>query len=144
VALGGYRGVRDPLVAFPPWVFRQRERHGLPERLYPKKFYGALEVLAGELLLIQAAWGSPIVVSSGYRSRPYNRRVGGARNSRHLYGEAADIYPQQGKVADLHKLILKMVGRGKLKHVRGVGKYRTHIHVDIRDSKALITWEKVF
>lgn len=33
----------------------------------------------------------PIVVSSGFRSRACNDAVGGARNSRHLYGDAADL-----------------------------------------------------
>ena len=33
----------------------------------------------------------PITVSSGYRSSEVNRRAGGATNSQHLYGEAADV-----------------------------------------------------
>lgn len=33
-----------------------------------------------------------IIITSGFRSRALNRRVGGARNSQHLRGEAADIY----------------------------------------------------
>ena len=35
--------------------------------------------------------GLPIIITSGYRSPSYNRRVGGARNSYHLKGMAADI-----------------------------------------------------
>lgn len=33
----------------------------------------------------------PIVISSGFRSRRLNGRVGGAVNSQHMLGEAADI-----------------------------------------------------
>src|SRR5690625_2382359 len=33
----------------------------------------------------------PITINSGYRSPAHNRRVGGASNSQHLYGKAADI-----------------------------------------------------
>lgn len=40
---------------------------------------------------IREAWGRPIGVNSGYRSRLLNDAVGGARNSQHLTGEAADI-----------------------------------------------------
>lgn len=40
---------------------------------------------------IRSRWGAPIKVNSGYRSPELNRRVGGAVNSQHLKGEAADI-----------------------------------------------------
>lgn len=35
--------------------------------------------------------GLPIKVNSGYRSEAVNKAVGGAKNSQHLVGEAADI-----------------------------------------------------
>lgn len=35
--------------------------------------------------------GVPITISSGYRSPALNKTVGGAKNSQHLTGEAADI-----------------------------------------------------
>lgn len=40
---------------------------------------------------IRAAIGRPLPIVSGYRSPASNRRAGGARYSRHLVGEAADI-----------------------------------------------------
>ena len=44
--------------------------------------------------------GKPVVVSSGYRCKDLNKKVGGAENSQHLKGEAADI-----KVSGREKLI---------------------------------------
>ena len=44
--------------------------------------------------------GKPVVVSSGYRCRELNKKVGGISNSQHLTGEAADI-----RVKDRHELI---------------------------------------
>ena len=35
--------------------------------------------------------GKPIIVNSGYRCAKHNREVGGATNSQHMKGEAADI-----------------------------------------------------
>lgn len=40
---------------------------------------------------VRALVGRPIVISSGYRSPAVNRAVGGATNSAHLTGLAADI-----------------------------------------------------
>lgn len=40
---------------------------------------------------IREAWGKPIGVNSGFRCVELNRAVGGAKNSQHLTGEAADI-----------------------------------------------------
>ena len=40
---------------------------------------------------LRAAWGRPIVVNSGYRCPALNTAVGGATNSQHTLGEAADI-----------------------------------------------------
>ena len=44
--------------------------------------------------------GKPVVVSSGYRCRELNEKVGGVSNSQHLTGEAADI-----RVKDRRELI---------------------------------------
>ena len=40
---------------------------------------------------VREMWGKPITVNSGYRSEKLNKLVGGASNSQHLYGQAADI-----------------------------------------------------
>jgi hypothetical protein len=65
--------------------------------------YHLLHVLVDQLLdPIREAWGEPIVVSSGYRCKELNALVGGAKNSHHMLGCAADITapllsPQGGK-----------------------------------------------
>src|SRR5690606_38356027 len=40
---------------------------------------------------IETRYGKKVVVTSGYRSPPNNRRARGARNSLHMYCAAADI-----------------------------------------------------
>ena len=40
---------------------------------------------------LRDGWGRPIIVTSGYRCKELNTAVGGARNSQHLKGQAADI-----------------------------------------------------
>ena len=59
----------------------------------------ALITLCGKVLQpLRDMYGAPIHVSSGYRSPSVNKAVGGARNSQHTLGEAADItvYSREG------------------------------------------------
>ena len=56
---------------------------------------------------IREKYGKPIYVSSGYRCRQLNALVGGAANSQHLKGAAADIKTDNNK--SLFNLILRMI-----------------------------------
>ena len=40
---------------------------------------------------LREAYGKPIIVTSGYRNNILNKAIGGAKNSQHQYGFAADI-----------------------------------------------------
>lgn len=68
-----------------------------------------LEALIENLLdPLRKLWGSPIWVNSGYRSKALNSAVGGAPNSQHLRGEAADITVGSRKANErLFELILQ-------------------------------------
>lgn len=51
-----------------------------------------LRALCTQLLQkVRDAWGAPIAVTSGYRCPRLNALVGGAANSQHMAGQAADI-----------------------------------------------------
>lgn len=52
----------------------------------PCQLIGALENLRGQV-------GKPLVIVSGYRTSAHNAEVGGAIDSRHLHGDAADLEP---------------------------------------------------
>ena len=45
---------------------------------------------------IREDWGSPIIVSSGYRCPELNKAVGGAKTSGHQYGFCADLQVKGG------------------------------------------------
>ena len=59
-------------------------------------------------------YGKPIVVTSGYRCRALNELVGGAKNSDHLYGFAADIY---GENIDGNLVLLMLLKDMRFKQV---------------------------
>lgn len=40
---------------------------------------------------LREAYGKPIIVTSGFRSKELNNAIGGAKSSQHMLGQAADI-----------------------------------------------------
>jgi uncharacterized protein YcbK (DUF882 family) len=92
---------------------------------------GGDTVDAGTLTILQDVryqFLQPVKVNSGFRCASHNRKVGGASNSQHLTGRAADISvkgisPQQ--VADY-------LNSGPLKDKGGIGTYSSFVHVDTR------------
>jgi zinc D-Ala-D-Ala carboxypeptidase len=68
-------------------------RKGIAEQFTPPpEVIANLRALCKNILQpLRDAIGGPIKISSGYRTPRLNRAIGGARNSQHMVGEAADI-----------------------------------------------------
>lgn len=66
---------------------------------YDQSVISEVLALAKELDLIREEWGNAIGVSSWHRPREINDEVGGALDSQHIYGCAADIYDMDGDEA---------------------------------------------
>jgi uncharacterized protein YcbK (DUF882 family) len=83
--------------------------------------------LVGILRLIERKYGKSVIVTSGYRSPPYNRKVNGAKASLHMSCAAADIQIPGVSKWELASYARSMTGRG------GVGTYchTESVHVDI-------------
>jgi hypothetical protein len=71
--------------------------------------------------------GKPIGINSGFRSIPYNKCIGGASLSQHLYGNAADL-----RVVDANNRRTRDLARAG--QFYGIGCYSgfTHNHLDLR------------
>lgn len=80
---------------------------------------------------IRAEFGKPVVINSGYRCQTHNANVGGARGSRHMKGDAADIVVKGTDPALVYALADRLVGG-----MGGVGRYHTFTHIDTRGHKA--------
>ncbi|MEP3233678.1 MAG: D-Ala-D-Ala carboxypeptidase family metallohydrolase [Hyphomicrobiales bacterium] len=76
---------------------------------------------------VRARYGTTAIVSSGFRSKRHNRRVGGARRSMHVQCKAADI-----RVPGVNKYKLARFLK-TIPSVGGVGTYGCNgsVHVDV-------------
>lgn len=88
---------------------------------------------------IRDEWGEPIIVTSGYRCPALNKAVGGASNSDHRYGAAADFKAKDpAKNAALFNLIQSMIKQGKIKCRQLIWEYGTKknpnwVHISINN-----------
>lgn len=80
---------------------------------------------------LRKAWGSPIMVFSGYRCKELNDLVGGSKTSAHLIGYAADLVPKNGKMKEFKEF------------VREWFKYRTDFDQVITESAGYSEWVHV-
>ncbi|MBL8578565.1 MAG: YcbK family protein [Mesorhizobium sp.] len=75
---------------------------------------------------VEQHFGKRLIVTSGYRSPTYNKRVRGAEKSQHMYCAAVDVQMPGVQKFELARYLRNMPGRG------GVGTYcHSAIHVDI-------------
>ncbi len=94
-----------------------------------------LKEVAENLEVLREYLGTPITVNSGFRTVTYNKKVGGAPNSQHLRGRAADIRTAKYTPAQVHAAIEKLISEGKMKQ-GGLGIYNSFCHYDVRGVKA--------
>lgn len=78
------------------------ERYGIDNTPTESEKENLLNLIFAILNPLREWYGKPIYVNSGYRCPELNKKVGGAENSNHLYGYAADI--TTGSTAENEKL----------------------------------------
>lgn len=99
----------------------------LAQFVHHKDIVDNIRFLHDQLLLpLREAIGAPITINSGYRCRAVNMTVGGAANSLHLWGLAADIY-----AGDRQSLLIETARMFKY-HEMIV--HKTYLHISIKES----------
>lgn len=83
--------------------------------------------LVGYLQMIRDHYGKPIIITSGYRPKEYNKSVNGATSSLHIEGRAADIRIDGVTPKDL-AAYCKSIG------IKGIGTYSDFVHIDTREN----------
>lgn len=81
------------------------------------------------LELLRKKLEKPIIITSGYRTPAHNEKVGGAKYSYHMRGQAVDIkvngIPAKKVAEELDKIVVGC----------GIIVYESWVHFDVRNSK---------
>jgi uncharacterized protein YcbK (DUF882 family) len=80
-----------------------------------------------------------VTIVSGYRSPTYNEKIAGAKKSKHMTAEAADIRIKGYTPKVLFGKVYQWARAGELKF-KGMGLYDGWIHVDVRQEDKITTW----
>jgi len=76
--------------------------------------------------------GRDLTINSAYRSPEYNRKIGGAKNSQHVKGQAVDVNQVGWSTSDRQSLLSVSYAKG----IRGIGVYNSFTHLDIGGKRA--------
>jgi uncharacterized protein YcbK (DUF882 family) len=94
---------------------------------------------------IRDALGTPITITSGFRTLYTNTRIGGALNSYHTLGLAVDITTYNRLIDNTMQVIQSMLNIQQLPEIGGVGYYPGNhfIHLDVRPKVdgEVVYWE---
>jgi zinc D-Ala-D-Ala carboxypeptidase len=83
---------------------------------------------------LRTFYGKPMIITSGYRCLAHNQKTGGAKDSWHMKGRAADI--QCGWGGERYRLLeLAMMLK-----FGGIGIAKTFVHLDDRPRDEAMTW----
>lgn len=100
-----------------------RCKDGTEEFLYAPELFYILEK-------IREHFNEPVIINSGYRTPTWNTKVGGAKNSYHMKGMAADIVVKNHNSKEVAEYASKVLGE-----LGGVIRYSNFVHIDVRESK---------
>lgn len=106
----------------------------------PDKFKARTYKLMQQLEVIREAFGGKqITISSGYRTPEYNTKIGGASQSRHMVGDAADFKVAGVSAKKVQQVVEQLMDTGKIAK-GGIGLGKTFTHYDIRGTKTKWTY----
>ena len=92
------------------------------------------ELITKLLNPIREVWGGPIIVTSGYRCKALNEKVGGVKTSAHLSGYAADLIPGNGQRAKFIKFVQNYLKTAGIPFDQCIDEYGRWCHVGLKNS----------
>lgn len=128
-----------------------------PVSIPPQEMWGGLAIVASIVAnVLEEDLADVPVRLTGYRPRDYNAAVGGAPSSRHIYGDAIDVWlagsliAKGGTAVKVARERLRMAFARRIVRMSktsglgfGFGVYTNDIHLDVgRKPGSIVTWEQ--
>lgn len=97
----------------------------------PEQYLHNVLIIAIQLEIIRTYFGMPIIINSAYRTKAYNKKVGGAVASQHLTASAVDIVIKGYSAHTVFSGIRFLMRDGRI-NGGCVILYKNFVHYDIR------------
>lgn len=115
--------------------FKRKEFDSKDGATMPKDVYYNIQKLANQLQFVRDYLNRPIKINSGYRSLNHNKAIGGAPNSQHVLGKAADIVIKGLDPKLVYEILEDLISKGEILQ-GGLGLYKNFVHYDIRGTRS--------
>ena len=99
----------------------------------PEEYFETIKYIANQLQIVRDIINKPIHINSAYRTKEWNKSVGGATSSKHLEAKAVDIMVKGMATTDL------AIYFAKLTEFNGYGIAKGFLHIDLRNEFTI--WE---
>lgn len=100
----------------------------------PLEYYNYILMCATELQKVRDIIKKPIIITSAYRTKEWNAKNGGARNSLHLRAMAVDSRASGMTLTDYLMYLIRFSGFGGI----GINIKKNFIHCDLRSKFTII------
>ncbi len=101
----------------------------------PAEYEKNLRQLCKILEIIRMLLGVPININSGYRSPAHNEDEGGAEDSFHMKGMAAEFWTEKYSPRFIARLLIMLAAMGLIPK-GGIKAYKSVVHYDFRGYSA--------
>lgn len=85
---------------------------------------------------IREHFGKPLVIHSGYRCPTHNAKVGGAKSSRHIKGDAVDFHIEGVKTNDVYNWVVSKYDNYGIARKIIKDPFKGFVHFDTRGFRA--------
>lgn len=122
---------------FEQWAVSSIAKQKGIDNSVPSNFYPRIKELVEKILdPLREAWGSDIIVTSGYRSPTLNKAIGGSNTSAHSQGYAADLVPVGRSINEFALFVMHWLNDNNIKFDQFIDEHKPNsawVHIAIRN-----------